>query len=128
MTKTLTLPEHFICTNQLVFKDHLQQLEDQQETKERTSEDEENEENERPEKRPRLDDQPFEFTKQGEWVAVFYNEAYYIGQVLDILSRQQGSIMFIERRYSQLATNKCLSGHEAMIFKKLPQTYSSTGL
>lgn len=52
-----------------------------------------------------LDQQPakmrklnsFTFSQQGEWVAVFYDEEFYIGQVVNIANDQQADVQFLER-------------------------------
>lgn len=45
------------------------------------------------------DSQPvnFEFERQGQWVAVYYDNTFYVGQVTDILSRQKAMVKYMER-------------------------------
>jgi hypothetical protein len=45
--------------------------------------------------------QPFQFTKQGDWVAVFYSApvqgpTYHIGQILDIVDQNSGHVTYLE--------------------------------
>ena len=41
------------------------------------------------------DDQPFEFHAQGQWVAVFFSEQFYIGQVIEVLNPQQARVQYL---------------------------------
>ena len=53
-----------------------------------------------PKKRPRLHREhpsPFIFTKQAQWVAVFYDQQFYIGQVLAVHSDTSATIQYLEK-------------------------------
>lgn len=40
---------------------------------------------------------PFSFKTQGQWVCVFYDNNYYIGQVLDIKNEETADVKFLEK-------------------------------
>lgn len=42
-----------------------------------------------------------QFSRQGEWVAVYYDESFFIGQVLDILSSEAAHVTFLENTKSR---------------------------
>ena len=70
--------------------------------------DDQEEESTPPADKRRHQDQPLEsfgFSRQGEWVAVFYYDTFHIGQVLDYESKDKGQIKFLERTNSILVNN-----------------------
>ena len=44
---------------------------------------------------------PFTFQHQGQWVAVYYDDRFYIGQVLNVLSTDAADIQFLEKTAGQ---------------------------
>jgi hypothetical protein len=52
---------------------------------------------EQPSKRARLDFNIFHFTEQGTWVAVYYDDDYYIGQVVQVLKETKAVINFMQK-------------------------------
>lgn len=42
-------------------------------------------------------DTRFKFSTQGQWVAVFYNEDFYIGQVIDIKDSETATVQYLEK-------------------------------
>ena len=58
-----------------------------------------------PEKRPRQDDDSdsdsedettFSYGRQGQWVAVFYDDRFYVGQVIEVEDGQSGIVKYLE--------------------------------
>lgn len=43
------------------------------------------------------DDTPFSFTGQGEWVAVYFDQQFYVGQVIDVHSSSEATVQYLEQ-------------------------------
>ena len=44
-----------------------------------------------------LESEPFAFQHQGQWVAVFYNDQFYIGQVVHVINKDMAMVNYLER-------------------------------
>lgn len=43
------------------------------------------------------DDKPFTFSAQGQWVATYYDDNFYVGQVIEVCSPQSGIVQYLQR-------------------------------
>ena len=50
----------------------------------------------KPAKVPRLSFPKYQFTTQGQWVAVFYDVEFYVGQVLEVKSPSEAVVTFLQ--------------------------------
>ena len=46
---------------------------------------------------PEADAGHYEFTRQGEWVAVFYDSNFYIGQVIEVQSEGTATVQYLTK-------------------------------
>jgi len=44
-----------------------------------------------------LESEPFAFQHQGQWVAVFYDDQFYIGQVVHVMNKDMAMVNYLER-------------------------------
>ena len=48
-------------------------------------------------KEPFLEIEPFAFRPQGKWVAVSYDDRFYIGQVVHVINKDKATVNYLEQ-------------------------------